>query len=164
MQPGDLIVLDIGSIRDGYTADESRTFVIGQPTEAQRALFAVASAAEEAALAAVGPDVPIPQVHAAAETVVDQGAPPFFPPGSLRLPGFVGHGIGLELDEPPVLWPREEMRLQEGMVLAIEIEVNAEVDGTMAKMEDTVVVRADGFEMMTHAPRGLTPCGSWNSA
>ena len=159
IQPGDLIVLDIGSIRDGYTADESRTFVIGEPTEPQRALFMVAKAAEEAALEALAPGVPVAHVYAAAETVVDGGHSPFYPPGSLSLPGFVGHGIGLELDEPPVLWPREEMQLQEGMVFAVEIEVSAPAERTMAKMEDTIVVRPGGFRMLTKAPRGLTVCG-----
>jgi Xaa-Pro aminopeptidase len=158
LQPGDLLVLDIGSIRDTYTADESRTFVIGQPTPAQQALFGVVAQAEEAVLDAVRPSVPIPQVYAAAEAIVEQGAAPSFPPGSLTLPGFVGHGIGLELDEPPVLWPRGEGRLQEGMVLAIEVEVSAPAAGTMAKLEETVVVRSDGPEILTHAPRGLTVC------
>lgn len=159
LQRGDLIVLDIGSIREGYTADESRTYVVGPPTGAQKALFGVALTAEEAVLEAVRPGVSVPQLCAAAEAVVARGAAPFFAPGSLTLPGFVGHGIGLELDEPPVLWPRERARLQEGMVLAVEIEVSAPNEETMAKMEDTVAVTADGFEMLTHAPCKLTVCG-----
>jgi Xaa-Pro aminopeptidase len=159
LQRGDLIVLDIGSIRDGYTSDESRTYVVGPPTEAQEALFGVALAAEEALLARMRPGVPVAELCSAAEAVVDRGAAPFFPAGSLSLPGFVGHGIGLELDEPPVLWPRSDERLQEGMVLAIEIEVSAPGDETMAKMEDTVAVTSDGFEMLTDAPRRLTVCG-----
>jgi len=159
LRQGDLIVLDIGSIRDGYTADESRTFVVGQPTEAQEALLAVVSAAEEAVLELLRPGTPIPQLYAAAEAVVEQGASPFFPPGSLELPGFVGHGIGLELDEPPVLWSREGARLQERMVLAIEIEISAPAAGTMAKLEDTIVVRPSGPEILTHARRSLVACG-----
>ncbi len=159
LQRGDLIVLDIGSIRDGYTSDESRTYVVGPPTEAQEALFGVASAAEEALLERTRPGVPVADLYAAAEAVVDRGVAPFFPAGSLVLPGFAGHGIGLELDEPPVIWPRGDERLQEGMVLAVEIEVSAPAEETMAKMEDTVAVTADGFEMLTHAPRGLAVCG-----
>lgn len=159
LQAGDLIVLDIGSIQDGYTADESRTFVVGGPTRAQHALFAVTLEAEEAVLEAVRPGVAVPQVYEVAEAVVGQGTAPFFDPGSLVLPGFVGHGIGLELDEPPVLWPRDQTRLREGMVLAIEIEVSAPAEGMMTKLEDTVVVRSDGPEILTHAPRALTVCG-----
>jgi Xaa-Pro aminopeptidase len=159
LRPGDLIVLDTGSTRDAYTADESRTFVVGNATTEQRALFAVTEDAEEAVLEALHPGVTIGGVYATAEAVVDRGAEPFFAPGSLTLPGFVGHGIGLELDEPPVLWPREESALREGMVLAIEIEVSAPERGLMTKLEDTVVVRSGGCEVLTHAPRGLIECG-----
>jgi len=158
LEPGDLVVVDVGSTYAGYTADESRTFVVGQATEEQRALFALARAAEDAVLEALRPDVAVADLYAAAETIVAQGALPHFAPGSLVLPGFVGHGVGLEIDEPPVLWPRDEAYLQPGMVLAVEIEVSAPDQGTMVKLEDTVVVRPDGYEMLTATPRELIEC------
>ena len=159
MGPGDLVLVDIGSTYAGYTADESRTFVVGPATEVQRALFAVARAAEDAVFGALRPGVAVADIYPVAEAVVAGGAPPHFAPGSLVLPGFVGHGIGLELDEPPVLWPREETRLQAGMVLAVEVEVSAPDLGTMVKLEDTVVVRPDGCELLTSTPRELIECG-----
>ena len=155
LQPGDVVVVDIGSTCDGYTADESRTFVVGRATQSQRALFAVARATEEAVLEALRPGVPVADLYPVAEAIVAPGAPPYFAPGSLSLPGFVGHGVGLEIDEPPVLWPRDETRLQAGMVLAIEIEVSAPDQGTMVKLEDTVVVRSQGCDVLTAAPREL---------
>ncbi len=155
VQPGDLVVLDIGSTCEGYTADESRTFVAGKPTPAQQALFAVALATEEAVLAALRPGTSVAAVYAAAEEVVGRGAPPHFGPSELALPGFVGHGIGLELDEPPVIWPRAETVLQRGMVLAVEVEVNAIHAGMMVKVEDTVIVGASGPTLLTVAPREL---------
>ena len=157
--PGDVVVVDIGSTCAGYTADESRTFVVGRATAPQRALFAVARAVEDAVFEASCPGVAVADLYAAAEAVVVQGAPPHFAPGSLRLPGFVGHGVGLELDEPPVLWPRDDARLQAGMVLAIEIEVSVPDQGTMVKLEDTIVVRPDGYERLTVATRELIECG-----
>jgi Xaa-Pro dipeptidase len=135
LQAGDLVVLDIGSTCAGYTR-----------------------ATEDALLDALRPGVAVADLYAAAESVVARGAPPHFAPGSLELPGFVGHGVGLELDEPPVLWPRHDARLQAGMVLAIEVEVNASARRTMAKLEDTVVVRPDGYELLTAAPRELIEC------
>ncbi len=155
VRSGDLVVLDIGSTYDGYTADESRTYVVGQATAAQEALFEAALAVEEAVLSALRPGVSVAEVYAAAEAALARGAPPHFAPGRLSLPGFVGHGLGLEIDEPPVLWPREETALAVGMVLALEVEVSAPADGLMAKVEDTVVVEASGPRLLTHAPRRL---------
>jgi len=158
LRAGDLIVVDIGSTCAGYTGDESRTFVVGPATPAQQALFGVARATEDAVFEALRPGVAVADLYPTAEAVVARGAPPHFPPGSLVLPGFVGHGIGLELDEPPVLWPRDEARLQAGMVLAIEVEVSAPGQGTMVKLEDTVVVQPDGCELLTATPRELIEC------
>ncbi len=158
VRPGDLVVLDIGATYDGYTADESRTYVVGRPTAAQEALFEAALAVEEAVLSVLRPGVPVAEVHAAAEAALARGAPPHFPPGRLSLPGFVGHGLGLEIDEPPVLWPRAETPIAAGMVLAVEVEVSAPADGMMAKVEDTVAVEADGPRLLTHAPRRLLAC------
>ncbi|MEE8392177.1 MAG: M24 family metallopeptidase, partial [Anaerolineae bacterium] len=159
LEAGDLVVADIAPTWAGYTADESRTFVVGQAAEWQRALFAVARAAEDAVFEALRPGAPVADLYPIAEAVVAQGAPPHFAPGSLVLPGFAGHGIGLELDEPPVLWPRDGTILQIGMVLAIEIEISAPDQGTMVKLEDTVVVRPDGYEVLTRTPRELIECG-----
>lgn len=158
VRPGDLVVLDIGSTYEGYTADASRTYAVGRATAAQEALFEAALAAEEAVLAALRPGLSVAEAYAAAEAVVARGMPPHFPPGRLSLPGFVGHGVGLEIDEPPVLWPQEALPLSVGMTLAIEIEVSAPADGLMAKVEDTVVVEAEGPRLLTHAPRRLLAC------
>jgi len=159
LEVGDLVVVDIGSTYAGYTGDESRTFVVGPATEAQQALFAVARATEDAVLGALRPGFPVADLYPIAEAVVASGAPPYFAPGSLTLPGFVGHGIGLELDEPPVLWPRAETKLQAGMTLAIEIEVSALEQGSMVKLEDTVLLQPDGYEMLTDMPRELIVSG-----
>jgi Xaa-Pro dipeptidase len=157
-ETGDLVVVDIGATYAGYTADESRTFVVGQATESQRALFDLVHATEDAVFEAIRPGVPVADLYPVAQAVVAQGAPPHFAPSSLTLPGFVGHGVGLEIDEPPVLWPRVETCLQTGMVLAIEIEVSAPEQGMMIKLEDTVIVRPDGHELLTLTPRELIEC------
>ena len=159
LQPGDLVVVDTGSAYGGYAGDEARAYVVGPATELQRALFAATRAAEDAVFETLRPGVAVADVYAEAEAVVAQGAPPHFAPGSLTLPGFVGHGVGLEIDEIPVIWPREETRLQAGMTLAIEVEVSAPDQGMMIKLEDTVCVRSGGYELLTGAPRELIECG-----
>jgi Xaa-Pro aminopeptidase len=159
LERGDLVVVDTGPAYAGYTADQSRTFVVGKATKEQQALFAATRAVEDAVFKALRPGIPIADLYPIAEAVVAQGAPPHFAPGSLTLPGFVGHGIGLEIDEPPVLWPRDKGHLQAGLVLAIEIEVSAPEQGMMVKLEDTVVVQSDGYELLTGMPRELIECG-----
>jgi Xaa-Pro aminopeptidase len=156
VREGDIVVLDTGTTTNGYTADVSRTYAVGEPSPVHRELFETVRRTEEAVLEAIRPGLPASAVYETAETVVEKAAGPAFERGSLALPGFVGHGIGLELDEPPVLWPREKGALRRGMVLAVEIEVSAPDQGLMAKLEDTVVVRTDGVEVLTHAPRRLT--------
>jgi Xaa-Pro aminopeptidase len=131
LEPGDLVVVDI---------------------------FAVTRAVEDAVLEALRSGVAAADLYAVAEAAVAQRAVSHFAPGGLTLPGFVGHGIGLELDEPPVLWPRDETHLQAGMVLAIEIELSAPAQRTMIKLEDTVVVGPDGYELLTGTPRELIEC------
>jgi Xaa-Pro aminopeptidase len=158
VRQGDLVVVDTGSTHAGYTADESRTYAVGPATASQRAVFEVARAAHDAVLEVLRPGATGGDLYAVAENVVARGAPPLISPGSLVLPGFVGHGVGLEADEPPVLWPRDEVRIRAGMVLAIEIEVSLPDDGLMAKLEDTVVVCASGCEMLTGAPQELIEC------
>ena len=113
------------------------------------------SVSQEAVLDALRPGVAVAQVAAAAEEVVRRGAPPHFAPGELTLPGFVGHGIGLELDEPPVVWPRADVTVAAGMVLAVEIEVSAPQAGLMTKVEDTVVIEESGPRLLTVTPRRL---------
>lgn len=159
VERGDVVVLDIGATYAGYTADVSRTYVAGTATAAQRALFDAALAVEAAVLEALRPGAPIAAVYAAAEATLAPGAPPFFAPGELTLPGFVGHGIGLELDEPPVLWSRETGHILTGMVLAVEVEVSAPAAGLMVKVEDSAVVKDDGACWLTAAPRFLIEVG-----
>jgi len=156
----DLIVVDAGATYEGYAADEARTFVLGEATKAQRALYDVARAAEDAVLEALRPGVTGAELYAVAEEVVKDGMQPFYSRSSLALPGFVGHGIGLEFDEPPVLDAEEALVAMPGMVLAVEIEVSAVTTRQMVKIEDTVLVEPDGFELLTTAPRELIECES----
>ena len=63
---------------------------------------------------------------------------------------FVGHGIGLELDEPPFIAPKMEQKLEKNMVVAVEPKVALAGIGVVG-IEDTVVIKKDGCQL-------LTPC------
>ncbi|NLE43557.1 MAG: aminopeptidase P family protein [Chloroflexi bacterium] len=156
---GDVVVVDMALSVGGYGADEARTFIVGEAPDDQRALMDVASKAQDAVIAALRPGVTGAELYAAADEVAKEGAPPHFNPGSLAIPGFIGHGVGLEVDEIPLLARDDDMPVQKGMTLAIEIEVSAVMKRKMVKLEDVVVVRADGCEFLTHTPRGIIECG-----
>lgn len=153
-----LAVVDVGVTFEGYAADASRTFVVGEATKGTRALHGVALAAEDAVLQVLRPGVTGAELYAVAEAVVKEGARPYYSQSSLALPGFVGHGIGLEFDEPPILDSKETLVMMPGMTLAIEIEVSALSTRKMVKIEDTVLVTSDGYELLTLAPRELVEC------
>lgn len=67
---------------------------------------------------------------------------------------FVGHGVGLELNEPPLIARNHGAVLQAGMVLTLEMHL-MEPEGHTLKLEDTLHIRPDGGELLTSSPREL---------
>jgi Xaa-Pro aminopeptidase len=159
IERGDLVMVDIGVTVGGYTADEARTYVVGRPNGVQQALVDLGWRTAEAVIEASRPGRSVRSLFQVGQAVVRAGRPPLIAPGEVTLTGFVGHGVGVEIDEPPVLWPRAEGEIEEGMTLSIEIELLAEEHALAAKVEDTIVVTGDGGQRLTDAPRGLPVCG-----
>ena len=71
---------------------------------------------------------------------------------------YIGHGIGLELDEPPVLGPRDRTLLEEGMILTVEPKLISPDFGAV-NIEDDLVVTSDGYEILGSLPRCLFVVG-----
>ncbi|MFE6282712.1 M24 family metallopeptidase [Streptomyces sp. NPDC057877] len=114
IEPGDMVVLGFGGLKDGYGSDTTRTVHVGEPTPEERAVHEVVRAAHRAAAAAVRPGVPCHEVDRAARTVIEEAGY-----GTYRTPR-TGHGIGITIDEPPYLTEEEPLPLASGMCLAIE--------------------------------------------
>jgi Xaa-Pro aminopeptidase len=103
------------------------------------------------ALAAIRPGVSCESVYEAARAAASRlGVLDVFQGGG----PYIGHSIGLEIDEPPVLGPRAPMPIREGMILTIEPKLLAG-DGLAVNIEDDVVVTADGCEILGDLPRAL---------
>lgn len=159
LQLGDVIRSDCGARYRWYWADTGRTAVIGEPPRQLAAYFKALEAGIDALLETIKPGVPVSRLSdAAMKAVRDNGIPHY-------QRHHVGHGIGLEMYEAPLLvgpggsrdihrLGDENMVLEEGMVINIELPYYELGLGGL-QIEDTLVVRERGYELLTIADRGI---------
>jgi Xaa-Pro dipeptidase len=147
-QPGDMLVSETSAPIWGYNAELERAMVIGDPTDEQRRLFAHVLAAQETAFDALRPGVTCADVDNAVLTYFE--ANDLMPLWRQH----VGHAIGLRNHEAPFLDTGDHTRVEEGMVFTIEPGVYVSGLGGF-RHSDTVVVTADGIEILTDYPRDL---------
>ncbi|MDR7414024.1 MAG: M24 family metallopeptidase [Armatimonadota bacterium] len=150
LQKSDLVLLDAVGACGGYAFDVGRTTLVGfDALPWQRELFDAVLRALAACLRAVRPGAPVAQVvHAALQAFEDRGLGP-------HASRFLGHGIGLETVEGPLLVPDSSEVLREGMVLCVEPAVYLPERGGVC-VEEVVVVVPDGWEILTsQIPRRL---------
>ncbi|MEU8897475.1 Xaa-Pro peptidase family protein [Nocardia sp. NPDC048505] len=150
IEPGDIVVIDIGGpVEPGYYSDSTRTYSLGDPSPEIAAKFAALERAQAAAVAAVRPGVTAEAVDAAARDVlVEAGFGAAFVHRT-------GHGIGLSVHEEPYIVAGNRLPLQEGMAFSVEPGIYFRGEWG-ARIEDIVVVTADGCESMNNRPHGLT--------
>jgi Xaa-Pro dipeptidase len=116
---GDLVLVDTGCTFHGYHGDITRTYVFGQPTSRQREIWEIERDAQQAAFNALRLGAPCCDADAAARRVLEAHGfgPDYQTPG---LPHRTGHGIGLEIHEPPYLVRGNATPLAPGMCASIE--------------------------------------------
>jgi Xaa-Pro aminopeptidase len=143
-----LLLIDMGAAQDGYCSDMTRVLHVGRPGQKAKALYRAVREAQEAALNAVQPGVPAAKVDRAARQVMTRH-------GLGR--AFVhstGHGLGLEIHEPPRLGRTDASLLEAGMVITIEPGGYLEGFGGV-RIEDTVLVTENGCEILTPTAKEL---------
>lgn len=143
---GELVVIDLGAIAEGYCSDMTRTAITGAlPPELARA-YAVCADAQAAALAAVRPGATCAELDAVArDLITDAGLGDAFGHG-------LGHGVGLEIHEAPRLAREGTETLRAGMVVTIEPGIYLEGLGGV-RIEDLVVVTEDGGRVLSQSPK-----------
>ena len=148
IREGDLVVVDMGATYKFYRSDMTRTFVAGKPSAKQKKLYEVVRAAQDKAVEAMKQGVEAMDVDAAARKVlVDAGYGEHFVHG-------LGHGVGLDIHEPPTLSPDSEDVLAAGNVVTVEPGIYLVGYGGV-RIEDTVLVQRNGAEKLTNGPYGL---------
>jgi len=158
LREGDLVVLDFGGVYGGYCVDLTRTIALGRPDGEMQRVYDAVLEAQKAAIASVRPGVRAGEVDAAARNTL----------GRHRLAEVfghsTGHGLGVEIHEAPRVGPRREATsdqpappddpIETGMVFTIE--PGAYIPGWGGvRIEDDVLVTADGVEVLTNVPRDL---------
>lgn len=155
IQKGEFVCVNKGVNYSGYHVDESRTFIIGEPTPEQQRCYDAVRKIQEDAFAAVKPGVPVKKVYAAAKrTAGEEGYEKYFMARAVYDVEYLGHGVGLEIDEPPLVGPRTDLLIQEGMVFAFEPKIIIPGWGGV-DIEDTLAVTSDGMEVLTRTDRKL---------
>jgi Xaa-Pro dipeptidase len=155
IQPYEPILLDYAGACDGYYSDQTRLFSLGPlPEDLVKAYEACLQILEEA-LASLRPGVKASEVFARAAALAERlgYADRFMNTGPAQV-SFVGHGLGVELDEIPYLAKGYDMTLEAGMTLAVEPKIVFPGRGIVG-VEDTVLVTAGDPECLTFTPRDL---------
>jgi len=157
IQEGTIIMIDDGCSVEGYQSDITRTFVLGKATDKMNQVFGIVRRAQDAALKAARPGVPLESVDAAARKVItDAGYGPGFKYFSHRL----GHGMGMDGHEWPYLvrnnmfgWERE-LNAQPNMVFSDEpgIYIRGEFG---VRLEDDMHITETGAELFTPQSESL---------
>jgi Xaa-Pro aminopeptidase len=150
IEAGDVVVVDIGGpVAEGYNSDSTRTYAVGEPRDADvAATYAVLQRAQQAAVDAVRPGVSAESIDAAARDVILAAG---F--GDLFIHR-TGHGIGLDVHEEPYIVSGNGLPLEPGMAFSIEPGIY-QPGRWGARIEDIVVVTADGVESMNNQPHEL---------
>ena len=149
---GELVVVDSGCTIDGYASDYTRTFATG-PIDGEAAeAYAVVQAAQAAALGAIRAGLPALEADAVARRVVDES------PFAGTFGHGLGHGLGLDVHELPRMSTETTDVLEPGNVVTVEPGVY--LDGRFGvRIEDDVVVTADGIENLTGLRKDLVEVG-----
>lgn len=148
LKEGDVVLFDIGCVKDGYCSDMTRSFYFGSVSDTHREVYETVRAANEAAIAKVRPGVPLKELDLAARDLIT--AKGYGPNFNHRL----GHFIGLSEHEYGDVSCVNETLAVPGMIFSIEPGIYLTGD-TGVRIEDLVLVTEDGCEVLNHFPKAL---------
>lgn len=146
---GEAVAIDLGAMVEGYIVDQTRTFCLGSLPDDLRQAYEACRLIYQELCAATRPGVPAGDLYDLALTrAQEMGYGETFLGAAPMQVSFIGHGIGLEVDELPVLGRGSARRLQAGNVLAIEPKILLPGRGAVG-IEDTFLVREGGLKQLT---------------
>ena len=152
LKEGNVVLFDVGCIKDGYCSDMTRSFYYRTVSDKHREIYETVRAANEAAIAKVRPGIPLKELDLTARNLIaDQGYGPCF---THRL----GHFIGLSCHEYGDVSSVNETKTVPGMIFSIEPGIYLTGD-TGVRIEDLVLVTETGCEVLNHLSKELEIIG-----
>lgn len=149
LKEGQSVMVDLGGNFNGYMGDMSRVFSIGKLSEEAYAAHQVCLEIQEKISSIAHPGIVCEDLYnTAVEIAMKAGFADKFM-GTDQQAKFIGHGIGLEINEAPVLAPRMKQELETGMVFALEPKIVIPGVGPVG-IENTWVVTNEGIEKLTN--------------
>jgi Xaa-Pro dipeptidase len=148
LKEGDVILFDVGCIKDGYCSDMTRSFYYRTITDTHREVYETVRAANEAAIAKIKPGVPLCELDLTARNLITHKG--YGPQFNHRL----GHFIGLSCHEFGDVSSVNTRLAEPGMIFSIEPGIYLTGD-TGVRIEDLVLVTETGCEVLNHYPKTL---------
>nr|WP_313892414.1 M24 family metallopeptidase [Psychrobacillus sp.] len=149
LQIGDYLLIDFGVMKDGYSSDITRTFIIGEASEEQKKIYGIVLESNQAGIQAVQAGVALKTFDLAARNIIiEKGYGQYFN-------NRVGHGLGMELHEEPSIHQNNEGIAETGLVFTIEPGIYIPDVGGV-RIEDTVYINEDRkVEVLSSFPREM---------
>ncbi|UOQ95225.1 Xaa-Pro peptidase family protein [Halobacillus shinanisalinarum] len=148
LEAGDFVLFDLGVVWKGYTSDITRTFAFMSISDEQKSIYEKVHEAIEASLSISKPGTRIGDLDQTARDIItDAGYGELFPHR-------IGHGLGINVHEFPSMSHLNDGVLKEGMTYTIEPGIYDPAVGGV-RLEDDVLVTADGYETLTKTPKEL---------
>lgn len=157
LKKGDMVVVDIPTLYRGYHSDQSRTYAVGSAPVSCRDLYRALREIADRTVECLKPGVSSEELYDKAFAFSREiGMEKYFMllGGNPEPLSFIGHGVGLEVNEMPLVSRGNKDPIPEGAVLTLEMEM-WKSDCEVVKLEDTIAVRAEGAEILTMTPRDL---------
>lgn len=142
LEDGDILIIDTGSVYDGYFCDFDRNFAFGQASERARTAYRTLYRSTEAGLAAARPGATTTDVWRAMWSILEAGG------AQGNSVGRMGHGLGAQLTEWPSLSAIDHTPLEAGMVMTLEPGMSY-AENKMMVHEENILISADGASLLT---------------
>lgn len=153
---GEPVIVDIPTFVDGYHADQTRTYVLGKANDKIKTMYNNLKEIADHLIDSIKPGMKCSEIYQMAieKSKELKTTEAFLNFGKGRRGRLLGHGIGLELNEPPIPSAYDHSEVADDYVIALDMHMMDEGAGVV-KLEDMILVKQGGNELLTKSPREL---------